>query len=284
MRHRWGCSGARGTFAFRRACYADRPLPTMFRYPRTRHLAGSFLPPGDDEGDMLPFGTFANKRVVVSEKVDGANAAISFTDEGRMLLQSRSRILDPEHIELGPYAGLHAWSQRVEDELFRVLGTRYVMYGEWVKKKQSVFYDALPQDFLEMDVLDKTSEQFLSTPLRRSLLRPLPLASVPVLAEGTFSSMDELVVFLGPSRFKTPRWRDELLQAIWEAEVSDADRFLRETDPSDDMEGLVIKLESAGAVLERAKFVRFGARQDFMNASVNILRTRRVENRVTGRQ
>ena len=255
----------------------------MFRYPRTRHLSGSYLPIGDDEADVLPFSQFAHQRIVVSEKVDGANAAISFSDEGRMLLQSRSRFLEPEHMEVGPYAGLHQWSQRVEDELFRVLGTRYVMYGEWVKKKQSVFYDALPQDFLELDVLDRRTEQFLSTPRRRALLRGLPIVSVPVLAEGVFSSMRELLVFLGPSRFKTPGWREQLMQAICEAEVSDAERFVRETDPSDDMEGLYVKLEVDGVVRDRAKFVRHGARQDYLHASVSVLRDRLVENRCAAR-
>jgi RNA ligase len=250
----------------------------LHRYPRTRHVEGSYLPSGDDEADVLSFSHFAGQRIVVTEKVDGANAAISFTSEGRLLLQSRNRFLEQDHITVGQYAGLHAWAQGVEDELFRVLGSRFVMYGEWVKKKQSVFYDALPQAFLELDVLDTHTEQFLSVQRRRALLSTLPIASVPILAEGVFQSMGELLVFLGPSRFKTPQWKNHLWGAIADACVSDPDRFMRETDPSDDMEGLYLKVERAGVVQQRAKLVRHGARSDYMHASVSVLRDRPVEN------
>jgi hypothetical protein len=253
---------------------------TLHRYPRTRHLAGSFLAAGDDEGDLLPFERFTNQHIVVSEKIDGANTAVSFTSTGRMLLQSRSRFLEPQHVLSGPYAGLHQWAERFEDVLYRVLGTRYVMYGEWVKKKQSVFYDALPQAFIELDVLDTQTGHFLSTPMRRSLLRELPLVSAPVLADGVLRSFNQLLLLIGPSRFKTPDWKNELRVAIAEAHVLNSERLIHETDPSDDMEGLVLKVESGPLVIERAKYVRHGARRDFLHASLSTLRERQVENRV----
>jgi hypothetical protein len=255
---------------------------TLHRYPRTRHLEGSFLPIGDDEADTLSFARFAGRRLVVSEKIDGANAAISFTTDGCMLLQSRSRFLDEEHFARGPYAGLHEWAQSVADDLFRVLGDRYVMYGEWVKKKQSVFYDALPSAFLELDILDTRRFHFLGTQERRALIGALPIASAPVLADGVFATRDELAVFLGPSRFKTPSWRTRLMLAINEAhlDVDDVERFVNETDPSDDMEGLYLKVEEGGVVTERAKLVRQGARAPFLHSQVSAVFDRPVENRV----
>lgn len=258
-------------------------MSELHRYPRTRHLEGSFL--GEDDDAPVSFDRFAGRHIVVSEKIDGANAAISFTPGGRILLQSRNRFLDVEHVTSGPYAGLHEWAQHVADDLFRILGTRYVMFGEWVKKKQSVFYDALPQPFLEFDVFDTRAQRFVSTPVRRALLRELPVASAPILAEGAFASLAELMVFVGPSRCKTPAWRDALLQAISEAAVANAERFVKETDPSDDMEGLIVKLEENGVVTERAKLVRApldgrGGRQAFLHSSVSALRDRLIENKL----
>jgi hypothetical protein len=225
----------------------------------------------------VPFEKFAARHIVVSEKVDGANCAISYTREGRVLLQSRSRFLLADSID-GPYAGFRDWAIDYEDVLWPVLRDRYVMYGEWVLAKQIVFYDALPSSFLELDLYDKVLGGFLSTPRRRQLLRTLPIVSAPVLFEGKLDSLDELTPLLGPSRFKTPGWRDELLSAVAEACVSDGERWVRETDPSDDMEGLYVKAEAGGFVTGRAKYVRDGYRQPFNVTHSGWMRTRRVQN------
>ena len=52
------------------------------KYPRTPHLEGSRLQPGDEDLRQIPFETIKGKRIVIEEKVDGANTAISFRDDG----------------------------------------------------------------------------------------------------------------------------------------------------------------------------------------------------------
>ena len=61
----------------------------------------------------------------------------------------------------------------LQQAFFEVLGTRYVMYDEWVYAKHTVFYDKLPHYFLEFDVLDRQTGRFLDTPSRCELLTPL---------------------------------------------------------------------------------------------------------------
>jgi len=61
----------------------------IHKYPRTYHIEGSRIQPGDTDLDSVPFGVSADRHVVVEEKMDGSNAAISFTPEGELLLQSR---------------------------------------------------------------------------------------------------------------------------------------------------------------------------------------------------
>lgn len=253
--------------------------PELHRYPRTKHLEGSAVQVGDEDLDLLPFSVFAGKSIVVSEKVDGANAAISFTESGRLLLQSRSRFIDPARRDES-YAGFHEWATEHEDALWPALRNQFVMFGEWVLAKQTVFYDALPTAFLELDVLDKQTGQFLSTPRRRMLLRTLPIVSAPVLAEGRFTSLTEVQLLIGPSRFKTPGWRDELLTAIADADVRDSDRFVQETDPSDDMEGVVLKREEDGVVVERAKLVRQGFKSPYLHSASVWLAERKIKNRL----
>jgi hypothetical protein len=254
----------------------------LHRYPRTKHLEGSAVQAGDEDMDLVPFSVFQDRPIVVSEKIDGANAAVSFTESGRLLLQSRSRFLDDDLLAErgGPYLGFREWAQEQADQFWPVLKNRYVMFGEWVLTKQAVFYDNLPNAFLELDVLDVQSGNLLSTSARRELLRPLPIVPAPILADGRFSSLSELKLLVGPSRCKTPSWRDELLVAIADAKVGDYERFVRETDPSDDMEGLVLKLEEDGVVKERAKLVRTGFKSPYLHSSSQWLAQRKVKNRI----
>ncbi len=155
------------------------------------------------------------------------------------------------------------------------------MYGEWVYAKHTVYYDALPHYFLEFDVLDTRTGDFLSTPRRRALLEPLPIASVPVLHEGTLRTHAELVAFVGPSRFKTSTWRDRLAEEVRALEL-DVARALAETDASSEMEGLYIKVEDEDRVIERLKWVRHGFLTSVADSGTHWLARPIVPNRLAG--
>ena len=154
--------------------------PEMRKYPRTHHLESSRRQPGDEDLDSVPFRALIGRHLVVEEKVDGANAGLSFGAGGRLLLQSRGHFLTGGPRERH-FALFKAWAARHRERFRAALGTRYVLYGEWLYAKHTVFYDALPHYFLEFDVLDTTDGSFLSTGRRRALLADLPLVSVPVL-------------------------------------------------------------------------------------------------------
>ena len=57
----------------------------ILKYPRTRHLEGSRLQAGDTADDQ-PISELADTPLVVEEKVDGANCALSFDQTGTLLL------------------------------------------------------------------------------------------------------------------------------------------------------------------------------------------------------
>lgn len=221
------------------------------KYPRTHHLEGSRLQPGDEDLSAVPFREIAGRFLVVEEKLDGANCAISFTPSGELRLQSRGHYLTggPREKQFAP---LKAWASAVQHRLWPVLGDRYVMYGEWMYAKHTVFYDALPHYFCEFDVYDQREEVFLSTAARRELLAGTPVCSVPVLYEGTLPDIKALTSFVGPSTCRTPDWRDALKAAAGE----NADRVVAETDASEEMEGLYIKVEDGAETVGRFKWVR----------------------------
>jgi hypothetical protein len=139
------------------------------KYPRTPHLEGSRLQPGDHDLAAVPFADLAGRFLVVEEKLDGANAAISFDAGGELRLQSRGHFLSggPRERQFAPFK---AWAATVAHQLRPVLGDRYVLFGEWLYAKHTVFYDALPHYFCEFDVYDRVADEYLSTIRRADLL------------------------------------------------------------------------------------------------------------------
>ncbi len=226
----------------------------LHKYPRTPHLTGSHLQPGDEDLSVVSLEHLKGLRLVVEEKLDGANSAISFGVDGRLLLQSRGHFLDggPRERHFGM---LKAWAGSVQRELREALGGRYVMYGEWLYAKHTIFYDALPHYFFEFDVLDRETGHFLSTAARCELLKDAPVVSVPVLYTGHAPNAARLAALVKPSAFQSAHWRESLTR-VCEARGLDAARALRETDSAGLMEGLYIKAEDEGRVTERFKFVR----------------------------
>jgi len=224
------------------------------KYPRTPHLEGSRLQPGDEDLSQIPFSSIQGRHLVVEEKCDGANSALSFDADGRLLLQSRGHYLTGGYRERH-FNFMKQWATVHADAFRRVLGSRYIMYGEWMYAKHTVFYDALPHFFLEFDILDRRTGTFLDTPSRHAMLTGLPVVSVPVLGEGVFQDRDTLLSLLGQSRFVTGNQRENLMSAAEKLHL-DVERACRDTELSGLMEGLYIKIEENGQVTERLKFVR----------------------------
>lgn len=232
-------------------------MSALRKYPRTRHLEGSRLQPGDEDLEAEPFGAIAGRHLVVEEKIDGANAGVRFVN-GRLQLQSRGHALTggarERHFNL-----FKQWASCHKAALREILGHRYVMYGEWLYARHTVFYDQLPHYFLEFDLLDLETDRFLDTPSRQALLAGSPVVSVPVLAARPFTSLATLRALVGPSLYKSPRWREALAEAAASGESArfgDVDRAIQQTDPSDEAEGLYLKVEHGGEVVSRYKWVR----------------------------
>jgi hypothetical protein len=231
-----------------------KAMEKIYKYPRTHHIEGSRLQPGDEDLDSIPFSVIKGKYVVVEEKVDGANAAISFDIHGEIRLQSRGHYLTggarEKHFNL-----FKQWANTHAAVFWEVLGSRYLLFGEWLYAKHTLFYDALPHYFLEYDVFDFEKQIFLSTVSRQNLLLGLPLVSVPVLFSGEICSYKELMGFLGKSHYQTPEYLDKFCKICQEKGL-DIKRALKQTDQSFLMEGLYIKVESEDVTTNRYKYVR----------------------------
>lgn len=206
-------------------------MTPILKYPRTPHITGSRIQPGDEDLKQVARGALAGLTLVVEEKLDGSNSGISFDSQERLVLQSRGHELTGGARE-AQFDLLKRWAHHHCGWLRERLGRRYLMYGEWLYARHTIPYDRLPHYFLEFDVFDLEVGEFLDTARRQALLSGGPVLSVPIL--GTAVGGGELESFLGLSRCSSLEW----------------------------MEGLYLKHESGGRVVGRYKYVR----QSFLQA------------------
>ena len=215
-------------------------MEQIYKYPRTRHLEGSRKQSGDEDLKSIPFCEIEGNYLVLEEKVDGANCGISFGSDGKMYLQSRGHFLNGGYGER-QFDLFKLWAGCFEAQLRQLLGNRYIMYGEWLYAKHTVFYDCLPHYFMEFDIFDKKEKQFYSTRKRRELLQDFPfIHSVRVLEQGYYNSTEEIAGHIGPSLFISKTAEQNFLAQCKKGGV-DAERAARQTDLSGTMEGIYIK-------------------------------------------
>src|SRR5690606_4550538 len=79
-----GAAAGAGKTGWRGRAMITTTVGMLHKYPRTPHIEGSRLQPGDHDLAAAPFAEIAGRYLVVEEKLDGANAGISFTSGGRL--------------------------------------------------------------------------------------------------------------------------------------------------------------------------------------------------------
>ncbi len=207
------------------------------KYPRTQHIATA-LRDDNDYRRLIDSGF----HFIVEEKMDGTQVGISFTEENQLFIQSRGAKITNE----AEFSWLKSWCCEHYEALQTLLSKRHIMFGEWLYLKHTLFYDALPNYFLEFDMYDRTSQRFLSTIRRRELLEDfISLSSVRVIDYDGKASLDTFHDLLGLSQFISAEAYNEL---------TPQEKY--ETDLTGMMEGLYIKCESQNFVEARYKLIR----------------------------
>ncbi len=231
------------------------------KYPRTPHVEGSGIQVDDDpsvapDAELL---RLADRTWIVEEKLDGANAGVSFDGAGALHLQSRGHFLDVDGrgARERHFNDFKTWARMHEAALLERLEDRYIVYGEWMGAVHTQFYDRLPSLFMEFDVLDRAGERWLSTGERDRLLAGLPLPAVPILYEGPFPDRAAREALIGPSRYRSPEWRQRLDTMVARSDAR-IEIVLEQIETGDVSEGLYLKAETPDETRERFKHVRAG--------------------------
>lgn len=198
----------------------------FFKFPSTPHLAT--LEGVEVRNDKVLSESerfyFLQHKLIVEEKVDGANLGISFDTEGGLHLQNRGSYLQLPGA--GQWKNLEQWLNSKIDVIFETLTDRYILFGEWCYAQHSVFYNRLPDWFLGFDLYDKRAIKFLSIERRDELFLKMGIKNVPMLGNGNYS-------------------------------FSDIQQLLNRSAISDELaEGLYFRLDKRDWLSQRAKLVR----------------------------
>lgn len=208
----------------------------FIKYPRTPHLFGS--KGTDDDKHLGPKEStkfIADPSLIVEEKLDGTNVGIHFLPSGRMVLQCRGHeITEGMHPQ---YDLFKQWTGVKRPALESILGNHYILYGEWLYAKHSVYYRSLPHYFFEFDIYDKKAGGFLSLDKRLELLEGTGVVTVPVIHRGPATS-DQLQELIGLSAF----------DSVFDNPLTGRPDAL--------MEGIYLRTEENGFVTGRSKMVR----------------------------
>ena len=149
------------------------------KYPRTYHLP--FSPGATEDDKILQYiDHLFGKQVVITEKVDGGNCAL--TQEG---VFARTHGAVAKHPAFDPIKTI--WSSIRYD-----IPANYSIFGEAVYAKHSIAYDALPGFFLAFNVRDDQSGRWLAWNDVQEIAGALGLPTVPQLWIGVLQDAGHL--------------------------------------------------------------------------------------------
>lgn len=237
------------------------------KLPRTLHIEGSRLPQGKTDPEAIQFPKLAGEFLAIEEKLDGTGVSVFFDNKLELQIWHRGSPAISKEFHL-----LHNWAKRHQDDLFDLLEDRYVMFGEWMLNKHSIFYDRLPHYFLESDMYDKLGNIWLSTSGRNAMLtgHTAYIKQVPVIAAMKPSSLYQITSLVGKPLYQSDKWRANLWDRCEQLHL-DMALVLHETDQSDLAEGLYIKHEDDRQVIGRYKYVRYEFLETIINSGSHVM-------------
>ncbi|KAG7094138.1 hypothetical protein E1B28_007750 [Marasmius oreades] len=214
------------------------PPVNIYKFPRTEHIINLGAATEDDlisatnSMAILPKAD-EKTRIVITEKVDGANMGFSLSSSSQIVVQNRSHYVNSSTHE--QFKKLGFWVDKHREALFRILNRdedypeRYVLFGEWLYATHSIPYTDLPDLFMAFDMYDRSTDTFVDRPTLLGLLDGTGIRVVPVMYDGNATpSMEEL------KRMVQRR------SNFWDGRV----------------EGVYVKFERGGKVVGRGKVVR----------------------------
>jgi predicted kinase len=225
----WGCAEA------------EEERHCVVCFPRTRHLKNLGAATGDDlhqeDASSFLMKTHEDDRIIVEEKVDGANLGLRLAEDGfSIVAQNRSHVV--HSIYHGQFKKLDKWILDHSDVLRHVLRDHnLILYGEWVYALHSTSYDRLPGYFVAFDLRCVLTDTFVSRPELELMLRGTGIPQTPLLLSEPCA----------PGRQRAAALLTEILRL-----VDRKSSFALDTAA----EGVYVRVQRGSWTVDRAKIVR----------------------------
>lgn len=136
------------------------------------------------------------EHITITEKIDGANAAVAYDAEnGCLVAFSRRQMLNADNTLQGFYAHVLTfdpvkWADATSNG-------RYIVFGEWLVKHTIRYPDEFMRQFYVFDVWDTQIEQYVPWFLTHQIANALGLKTVPLFYDGEFTSWDDIYAMVG---------------------------------------------------------------------------------------
>lgn len=172
------------------------PPPPYPRIPLVAAVSGA--QPDDLLASKAERGRILTLTDGIEEKLDGASVCLWLDQTRAVQVAGRS---GPGGMDRARQVGrLKAWAGERVDSLRSLLDHCHAIYGEWLWRRHSIFYDALP-DFLIVTDLWSETTGFFPLDERDELAWTARLATPPMLARKAPVSVAGLSKLIGRSRF-----------------------------------------------------------------------------------
>jgi len=169
------------------------------KYPRVPHVAPSPAATADDVVlSAAQRSALLSLEVVVEEKLDGMNVVV-WVEGGVPRVGTRGGADTSDRS--GERGRLRRWASMHADELKTGLGSDFVFYGEWLRRRHAVAYSRLPAELIAFDVFDRSAQCFLGVVDRDRVLAGIGVPGPPERFRGTLTSLGRLDSLLGRSAF-----------------------------------------------------------------------------------
>ena len=163
---------------------------------KATHLLGSKASKKDPKFDVFETSNFLSERLIYQEKIDGFPIAVSFDKDGGLIIKHLGKT--PPSV-IG--TAVKKWANAKEAMLLNYLGDDFVLHGEWMKERQTVFYDNLPSPFVAVDIFDKENEVYLCMERLDQFCSLAQVVPAPTIIAGVFNIEDVARWASRPSKF-----------------------------------------------------------------------------------
>jgi atypical dual specificity phosphatase len=169
-------------------------------YPRTMHLPHK---PNTVRGDLIASSEeaaliFTSPRIVVEEKVDGANCAMMLMD-GQAIVRNRNHILRKGYSKGTPakmqFSSIWGWFYDNKEKFIKLnelMGYEAGVYGEWMYAIHGIAYDKLPNYFITYDVFDPDKGEWVDSLIARNALSEAGFNVVNLISQEPVASYEQL--------------------------------------------------------------------------------------------